>query len=53
MYALVESAVAHGAGHDPATHSAAIGDLMARFNAVAVANPISWFPTPRDAHRRS
>ena len=49
MYALVESAVAHGAGHDPATHSAAIGDLMARFNAVAVANPVSWFPTPRDA----
>jgi len=50
MYALVESAVAHGAGHDPATHAAAIGDLMARFNAVAVANPISWFPTRRDAH---
>ncbi len=49
MYALVESAVAHGAGHDPATHSAAIGDLMARFNAVAVANPVSWFPTRRDA----
>jgi acetyl-CoA C-acetyltransferase len=49
MYALVESAVAHGAGHDPATHSAAIGDLMARFNAVAVDNPVSWFPTRRDA----
>lgn len=49
MYALVESAVAHGAGHDPATHRAAIGDLMARFNAVAVANPVSWFATPRDA----
>ena len=25
------------------------GDLMARFNAVAVANPVSWFPTRRDA----
>jgi acetyl-CoA C-acetyltransferase len=49
MYALVESAVAHGAGHDPATQRAAIGDLMARFNAVAVANPVSWFATPRDA----
>jgi len=49
MYALVESAVAHGAGHDPVTHRAAMGDLMARFNAVAVANPVSWFPTRRDA----
>jgi acetyl-CoA C-acetyltransferase len=49
MYALVESAVAHGAGEGPATHSRAIGDLMARFNAVAVANPVSWFPTARDA----
>jgi acetyl-CoA C-acetyltransferase len=49
MYALVESAVAHAAGHDPATHSRAIGDLMARFNAVAAANPVSWFPTARDA----
>src|SRR5579863_10374314 len=49
MYALVESAVAHGAGHDHATNSAAIGELMARFNAVAVTNPVSWFPTQRDA----
>jgi acetyl-CoA C-acetyltransferase len=49
MYALVESAVAHGAGHDPATHRAAIGALMARFNEVAAANPVSWFPTRRDA----
>jgi acetyl-CoA C-acetyltransferase len=49
MYALVESAVAHGAGHDPATHRAAIGALMARFNDVAVSNPVSWFPTARDA----
>ncbi|HEY5023813.1 MAG TPA: hypothetical protein VII76_02445 [Acidimicrobiales bacterium] len=50
MYALVESALSHAAGHDPATNSAAIGALMARFNAVAVDNPVSWFPTPRDAH---
>ncbi len=26
-----------------------MGDLMARFNAVAAANPLSWFPTRRDA----
>ncbi len=49
MYALVETAVCHGAGHDIATHSAAVGELMARFNAVAVTNPVSWFPTPRTA----
>jgi acetyl-CoA C-acetyltransferase len=49
MYALVESAVAHAAGPDPATNSRAIGDLMARFNAVAVDNPISWFPARRDS----
>ena len=49
MYALVESAVAHGAGHDPATHRAAVGRLMAGFNDVAVRNPVSWFPTRRDA----
>ncbi len=49
MYALVESAVSHAAGHDPRTNAAAIGDLMARFNAVAAANPVSWFPTRRDA----
>jgi acetyl-CoA C-acetyltransferase len=50
MYALVESALAHDAGHDPATHAAAVGELMAGFNAVAAANPVSWFPTRRDAH---
>jgi acetyl-CoA C-acetyltransferase len=49
MYALVETALAHGAGHDPVTHSRAVGDLMAGLNAVAVDNPVSWFPTRRDA----
>jgi acetyl-CoA C-acetyltransferase len=49
MYALVESAIAHAAGHDPAAHRRTMGELMARFNAVAAANPISWFPTRRDA----
>jgi len=49
MYALLETAIAHGAGHDPDTHRRAMGDLMARFNAVAAANPRSWFPTARDA----
>jgi acetyl-CoA C-acetyltransferase len=49
MYALVESAVAHAAGHDPGAQRQAMGALMARFNAVAAANPLSWYPTRRDA----
>ena len=49
MYALIESAIAHAAGRGPAEQAAALGELMARFNAVAVDNPVSWFPTPRTA----
>ena len=49
MYALIESAIAHGAGHGPDAQAAAIGELMERFNAVAVQNPYSWFPARRDA----
>lgn len=48
IYALIESALAHEAGHDPASHRRSMGDLMARCNAVAAANPRSWFPTRRD-----
>jgi acetyl-CoA C-acetyltransferase len=49
MYALIESAVAHGAGRGPAANAAAMGALMARLNAVAADNPVSWFPERRDA----
>ncbi len=49
MYALVESALAHEAGHDPSAHGAAMGRLMAGLNEVAAANPLSWFPTRRSA----
>ncbi|MHB8680637.1 MAG: acetyl-CoA acetyltransferase [Acidimicrobiales bacterium] len=49
MYALIETAVRHAAGHDPATHDAAMGELMAGFNEVAAANPYSWFPARRSA----
>ena len=49
MYALIESAIAHAARRGAAEHAAALGELMARFNAVAVDNPVSWFPTPRTA----
>jgi acetyl-CoA C-acetyltransferase len=49
MYALVESALAHAAGRPPAAQARAMGALMERFNAVAAANPRSWFPTRRSA----
>ena len=45
MYAFVESAIAHAANEDPATHLQSIGKLMDGLNAVAAANPYSWFPT--------
>ena len=49
MYALVESAIAHDAGHDPLEHRAAMGRLMAGLNEVAASNPLSWFPARRSA----
>jgi acetyl-CoA C-acetyltransferase len=49
MYALIESALAHAAGDDPEAHRRAMGELMDRCNAVAAANPHSWFPARRDA----
>jgi acetyl-CoA C-acetyltransferase len=49
MYALIESALAHAAGRGPEAQRLAMGALMERFNAVAVANPQSWFATPRSA----
>jgi len=51
MYALLETTLAHAAGRDPAGQAAVMGELMDRFNAVAVANPVSWFATRRDAHQ--
>jgi len=49
MYALIESAIAHAAKEDPDSHARTMGTLMAGFNAVAAQNPLSWFPTRRDA----
>jgi len=47
MYALIESALAHAAGRGPEAQRRAMGELMDRFNAVAAANPLSWFATRR------
>jgi acetyl-CoA C-acetyltransferase len=49
MYALIESAIAHSAGQDPAAHARSIGVLMEGLNKVAAQNPNSWFRTPRTA----
>ncbi len=49
MYALIESAIAHAAGEDRAAHNRSMGELMAGLNAVAAANPYSWFGVRRDA----
>ncbi|MHB8328396.1 MAG: acetyl-CoA acetyltransferase [Acidimicrobiales bacterium] len=49
MYALVETAVGHGAGRTPDEHRRAMGALMAGLNEVATTNPYSWFDTRRSA----
>ncbi len=49
MYALIEMALGHAEGEDLDTHRREMGELMARLNAVAVANPYSWFSEHRDA----
>lgn len=48
-YALIETAMAHRRGLDPAERRRAMGRLMARCSAVAAANPHSWFPIARTA----
>ena len=53
MYALIETAVAAAMGRGPEEHLTSMARLMARFNAVAAENPVSWFPTPRRAEELS
>jgi acetyl-CoA C-acetyltransferase len=48
IFALIESAIAGAAGHDPETHRRALGELLAPFTAVAATRPdLAWFPTER------
>jgi acetyl-CoA C-acetyltransferase len=49
FYALIESALAHAAGRRPDDQRLAMGELMDGINAVAAANPLSWFATRRHA----
>ena len=42
QYAIIESAVRHELGRDVATHQRALGELWARFAAIAVDAPAAW-----------
>ncbi len=48
-YPLFENALRAKLGRSLADHQRAMGELFARFNAVAAENPHSWFPTRRTA----
>ncbi len=50
VYPMFEMALMHHYGRDIATHMAKVGELMAQFSAVAVANPYSALPVARSAH---
>jgi acetyl-CoA C-acetyltransferase len=47
MYALFESVLARRAGRSPTEHRQALGQMMARFTAVAAEHPVAWFPDVR------
>lgn len=46
VYPMFEQALRIAAGHTPDEHRRAIGELWARFNAVAVDNPHAWIRQP-------
>lgn len=48
-YPLFENALRVKYGLSVEQHQRKLGELYQRFNAVAAANPLSWFPTPRSA----
>jgi acetyl-CoA C-acetyltransferase len=48
-YPLFENAIRGAKGRTVAEHQKKMGELFARYNAVAAANPLSWFPTKRSA----
>lgn len=48
-YPLLENAIRGAKGRSVPFHQKKMGKLFQRFNAVAAANPESWFPTARSA----
>ena len=49
IYPLLEQALRGRYGHDPVEHRQVLGELYARFNAVAVNNPRAWRRDPLSA----
>lgn len=49
IYPLFENALRHHHRRDIEQHMGMVGDLFARFTAVAAANPNAWFPIERSA----
>lgn len=48
-YPLFENALRGAKGRTVAEHQKKLGELFARYNEVAAANPLSWFPARRTA----
>ncbi len=48
-YALIENAVRHHDGQSVADHAETVGELWARFDAIAAGNPDAWFAGSRTA----
>ena len=49
LYPMFETALRHARGETPAEHAERVGELWARFNAVAVDNPYAWVRKPMTA----
>lgn len=49
VYPLFENALRARAGREPAAHQRRLGELYARFSAIAAENPYAWFPSARSA----
>ncbi|MBI5285893.1 MAG: acetyl-CoA acetyltransferase [Chloroflexi bacterium] len=50
VYPMFENALRAHYGRSIAEHQHALGDMMARFSAVAAANPHAWFREAKSAH---
>ena len=50
-YPLYENALRAASGRSLDEHQRFLGELMARYSAVAARNPYSWFPEPRSAEQ--
>lgn len=51
MYPMIETALRAHAGRSPEGHAHFLGQLFARFAAVAASNPLAWFPVAHSPAR--